>query len=112
MYAYGSPVWRWLYIVFICLHPTVNRFLGRDNEDLLYCIVSVTAAHVFAVADEHAPELALRPAYLSTFSHMTDQASKMGIGNNQSIIAFYDNLQVATLSRNSDTVVYAAMTLT
>lgn len=49
------------------------------------------------MADEHAPELALRPTYLSTFSHMTDQASKMGIGNNKSIIAFYDNIQVATL---------------
>ena len=63
-----------------------------------WCAVT---ADVCAVADEHAPELALRPTYLSTFSHMTDQASKMGIGNNQSIIAFYDNLQVPMLPRNN-----------
>ncbi|KAK7113125.1 ragulator complex protein LAMTOR3-B-like [Littorina saxatilis] len=62
------------------------------------------------VADEHAPELALRPAYLSTFSHMTDQASKMGIGNNQSIIAFYDNLQVVQMNKHPLTVTFIAET--
>ncbi|KAL8591007.1 hypothetical protein ACOMHN_021772 [Nucella lapillus] len=60
------------------------------------------------VADEHAPELALRPAYLSTFSHMTDQASKMGMGTNQSLIAFYDNMQVVQLNQHPLTVTFIA----
>ncbi|KAK7456515.1 hypothetical protein BaRGS_00039371 [Batillaria attramentaria] len=51
------------------------------------------------VADQNAPELALRPTYLSTFSHMADQASKVGMGANQAIISFYDNLQVVQLNR-------------
>ncbi|XP_076458196.1 ragulator complex protein LAMTOR3-A-like [Babylonia areolata] len=60
------------------------------------------------VADEHAPELALRPAYLSAFSHMTDQASKIGMGSNQSIIAFYDNIQVVQLNKHPLTVTFIA----
>lgn len=48
------------------------------------------------VADQVAPELALRAAYLSTFGHMSDQASKIGMGNNLAIISIYDNLQVSS----------------
>lgn len=60
------------------------------------------------VADQNAPELALRPAYLSTFSHMADQASKVGMGTNQAIISFYDNVQVVQLNRNPLMVTFIA----
>lgn len=46
------------------------------------------------VADQMAPDTALRPAFLSVFGVMTEQASKMGMGSNKRIINFYDKYQV------------------
>ncbi|XP_076443847.1 ragulator complex protein LAMTOR3-B-like isoform X2 [Babylonia areolata] len=55
---------------------------------------------VLKMSDEHAPEKALRPAFLSYFSHMTDQASKIGLGNNESVTAFYENIQVVQINKH------------
>ncbi|KAG4080074.1 hypothetical protein HA402_014514 [Bradysia odoriphaga] len=46
------------------------------------------------VANEHAPELAMKPSFLSTFTMATDQSSKLGLGRNQTIICMYSNYQV------------------
>ena len=46
------------------------------------------------VANDNAPELAMKPAVLSTFTTATDQASKLGLGKNQNIICVYSNYQV------------------
>lgn len=46
------------------------------------------------VANEHAPELAMKPSFLSTFTMATDQSSKLGLGKNQTIICMYSNYQV------------------
>jgi mitogen-activated protein kinase kinase 1 interacting protein 1 len=46
------------------------------------------------VATEHAPEMALRPSYLSTFGMASDQAGKLGVGKNNKIISMYSNYQV------------------
>lgn len=46
------------------------------------------------MASEHAPEMALRPSYLSTFGMASDQAGKLGVGKNNKIISMYSNYQV------------------
>lgn len=40
--------------------------------------------------------LATRPAFIATFAMATDQASKLGLGKNQSIICMYSNYQVGS----------------
>lgn len=49
---------------------------------------------VLSVADEKAPELALKPNFLSTFAMATDQGSKLGLGKNKTVICMYSNYQV------------------
>ena len=46
------------------------------------------------MASEHAPEMALRPSYLSTFGMASDQAGKLGVGKNNKIISMYSNYRV------------------
>lgn len=50
------------------------------------------------VANEHAPELAMKPSFLSTFTMATDQSSKLGLGKNQTIICMYSNYQVTSFN--------------
>lgn len=47
-------------------------------------------------SDDATPEVALatRPTFLATFTMATDQASKLGLGKNQSIVCMYSNYQV------------------
>lgn len=52
---------------------------------------------VIRATSENAPgELALatKPTFLATFTMATDQASKLGLGKNQSIVCMYSNYQV------------------
>lgn len=49
---------------------------------------------VISVADEKAPELAMRASFLSTFGMATDQGSKLGLGKNKTIICMYSSYQV------------------
>ena len=46
------------------------------------------------VATEQTPELVLRHNFLGTFGLAANQASKLGIGTNKSIICMYENHQV------------------
>ena len=48
----------------------------------------------FAVCNEHAPELAMRPKFLGTAGLAMDQAGKLGLSSNKSIISMYGNYQV------------------
>ncbi|XP_013406226.1 ragulator complex protein LAMTOR3-A isoform X1 [Lingula anatina] len=54
---------------------------------------------VFKVSTENAPELALRPTFLSTFGMATDQASKLGLSKNKSMISTYSAFQVVHLNK-------------
>jgi mitogen-activated protein kinase kinase 1 interacting protein 1 len=49
------------------------------------------------VANENAPELAMRASFLSTFGMATDQGSKLGLGKNNVIICMYSSYQVINL---------------
>ncbi|KAL6088584.1 hypothetical protein STEG23_001818 [Scotinomys teguina] len=48
---------------------------------------------VIKVANDSAPEHALRPGFLSTFALATDQGSKLGLSKNKSIICYYNTYQ-------------------
>ncbi|XP_020036591.1 ragulator complex protein LAMTOR3 isoform X4 [Castor canadensis] len=52
---------------------------------------------VIKVANDNAPEHALRPGFLSTFALATDQGSKLGLSKNKSIICYYNTYQVFIL---------------
>ncbi|XP_063281551.1 ragulator complex protein LAMTOR3 isoform X1 [Pelobates fuscus] len=54
---------------------------------------------VIKVANENAPEHALRPSFLSTFALATDQGSKLGLSKNKSIICYYNTYQVIQFNR-------------
>ncbi|XP_065199055.1 ragulator complex protein LAMTOR3-B-like [Sycon ciliatum] len=53
---------------------------------------------VAKVLNGDVPEAASRPGFLATFSMATEQASKLGLGANKSLICFYDNCQVVHLN--------------
>lgn len=54
----------------------------------------------YLVANDNAPEYALRPAFLSTFALATDQGSKLGLSKNKSIICYYNTYQVLSLLKS------------
>lgn len=51
---------------------------------------------ISAKAEDAPPEinLATKPTFLATYTMATDQASKLGLGKNQSIVCMYSNYQV------------------
>lgn len=42
-------------------------------------------------------DVALMPSFISTFTNATDQAGKLGLGKNKSIISMHSNYQVKAL---------------
>ncbi|KAM6980653.1 ragulator complex protein LAMTOR3 [Aplochiton taeniatus] len=54
---------------------------------------------VIKVANDNAPEYALRPGFLSTFALATDQGSKLGLSKNKSIICYYNSYQIVQFNR-------------
>lgn len=40
--------------------------------------------------------LATKPSFISTYTMATDQASKLGLGKNQSAVCMYSNYQVSS----------------
>lgn len=63
----------------------------------LHCILITDREGVplVRVVTERAPQLALRPTFISTFGMATDQASKLGLGRNKTIISMYSSYQVS-----------------
>lgn len=74
-----------------------DRFSSRVNG--LHCILITDRDGVPLVRSvtERAPQLALRPNFISTFGMATDQASKLGLGRNKTIISMYSSYQVKFL---------------
>lgn len=85
--------------------------MADDIEEYLHRLVStvdglegviisdrdgVPVAKAFISSD--IPEAATRPGFLATFSMATEQASKLGLGANKSLVCLYDNFQVVHLN--------------
>ncbi|XP_076348913.1 late endosomal/lysosomal adaptor, MAPK and MTOR activator 3 isoform X1 [Tachypleus tridentatus] len=54
---------------------------------------------VLKAATENAPELAMRPSFLTTVGMATDQAGKLGMGKSQRIACIYGKYQVIHFNR-------------
>ncbi|XP_031624649.1 ragulator complex protein LAMTOR3 homolog [Contarinia nasturtii] len=56
---------------------------------------------ISAKADDAALEigLATKPTFLATYTMATDQAGKLGLGKNQSIVCMYSNYQIIQMNK-------------
>ena len=84
---------------FYCLQDS-KKFLHEllNSVEGLYSIIITDrdGVPVLSVANEVAPELAMRTNFLSTFTMATEQGSKLGLGKNKSVICMYSSYQVIT----------------
>lgn len=48
---------------------------------------------------EKAPEMAMRPGFLSTFTLAVDQGSKLGIGKTQTLVSTYSQYQIVQMNK-------------
>ncbi|XP_020957386.1 ragulator complex protein LAMTOR3 isoform X3 [Sus scrofa] len=85
------------HMIFYILFQDLKRFLYKklpSVEGLHAIVVSDRdGVPVIKVANDNAPEHALRPGFLSTFALATDQGSKLGLSKNKSIICYYNTYQ-------------------
>ncbi|CAG9788881.1 unnamed protein product [Diatraea saccharalis] len=81
------------------LRKYLNHLLEKVNG--LHCILITDRDGVPLVraVTERAPQLALRPNFISTFGMATDQASKLGLGRNKTIISMYSSYQVIQMNK-------------
>lgn len=56
--------------------------------------------------------LATKPQFIATYTMATDQASKLGLGKNQSIVCMYSNYQVSQYDINIENLLSGLMVLT
>lgn len=81
----------------------LKKFLYEllNSVDALHSILITDrdGVPVVSVANEKAPESAMRPSFLSTFGVATDQASKLGLGKNKTIISMYSGYQVIQMNK-------------
>ncbi|PKK26212.1 late endosomal/lysosomal adaptor, MAPK and MTOR activator 3 [Columba livia] len=82
-------------------HPGSSPQQPRTGVEGLHAIVvsDRDGVPVIKVANDNAPEHALRPGFLSTFALATDQGSKLGLSKNKSIICYYNTYQVVQFNR-------------
>ncbi|CAO2600162.1 Ragulator complex protein LAMTOR3, partial [Lemmus lemmus] len=76
--------------------------LGESQKFLFQAyklILREKGVHHGGLANDSAPEHALRPGFLSTFALATDQGSKLGLSKNKSIICYYNTYQVVQFNR-------------
>ncbi|XP_074647584.1 ragulator complex protein LAMTOR3-A-like isoform X2 [Tubulanus polymorphus] len=73
----------------------------RKSVDGLHAIIVTDrdGVPILKVCDEAVPELSTRPNFLSTFGIATEQASKLGLQKNKSMVCIYSNYQVIHLNK-------------
>lgn len=75
-----------------------TTFSYRVNGIMCIIVTDRDGTPVINVKTDDAPleiALATKPHFLATYTMATDQASKLGLGKNQSIICMYSNYQVS-----------------
>ncbi|GFR62151.1 ragulator complex protein LAMTOR3 [Elysia marginata] len=80
------------------LKSYLNKQMATVDNLHAIAITDRDGVVIVKVANQMAPDTALRQAFLSVFGIMTEQASKMGIGNNSKIINFYDRFQTVQIN--------------
>ncbi|XP_036592637.1 ragulator complex protein LAMTOR3-like [Trichosurus vulpecula] len=80
----------------------LKRFLYKklpSVEDLHAIVSDRDGVPVIKVANDNAPEHALRLGFLSTFALATDQGSTLGLSKNKSIVYYYNIYQGVQFNR-------------
>lgn len=67
----------------------------------LYCILisDRDGVPIIMVQNDKAPELAMKPAFLSTFGLAIDRGSKLGLGKTKTLICSYSQYQVIQMNK-------------
>lgn len=77
----------------------VSQILKRIPGLYAIAVTDRDGVPLLRVSKEGSPELALRATFLATFGMATDQASKMGLSNNKSMICIYSSYQVVHFNK-------------
>ncbi|XP_037658512.1 ragulator complex protein LAMTOR3-like [Choloepus didactylus] len=90
------------------LKPFLYKKLPRVGGLRAIVVSDRDGVTVTKVANDNAPEHALRPCFLSSFALATDQGSKLGLSKNESIICYYNTYQVVLSNRSPLVVSFIA----
>ena len=89
----------------------LQKYLKRllpTVEGLLSIIISDRDGVQLVAAHDQAPPGTLRPPFLGTFAIATEQASKLGLGKNKSIISYYSGHQVIQFNHSPLVLTFVA----
>ncbi|XP_061389827.1 late endosomal/lysosomal adaptor, MAPK and MTOR activator 3 [Musca autumnalis] len=79
-----------------------NYFEGLLKKVHGLYIIQITdrdGAPVMRVSQEKNVDFTLTPSFISTFTTASDQAGKLGLGRNKTIISMYSNYQVVQMNK-------------
>jgi mitogen-activated protein kinase kinase 1 interacting protein 1 len=77
----------------------IRQLLRRVEGVQAIVVTDRDGVPILKAATENVPELALRPIFLATFGMATEQASKMGLSKNKTIICIYSSYQVVHFNK-------------
>ncbi|XP_068710641.1 ragulator complex protein LAMTOR3-A-like isoform X1 [Montipora capricornis] len=80
------------------IHHYFEDLMTRHEGLLAIMITDRDGVPLVKVSDPKVPQNALRASFLSTFSTTAEQASKLGLLKNKSIVCFFASYQVVHFS--------------
>ncbi|XP_055919156.1 ragulator complex protein LAMTOR3 homolog [Eupeodes corollae] len=76
-----------------------NGLLQKVNGLYLILITDRDGVPLLKVSQERNVDFALMPSFIPTFTTASDQAGKLGLGRNKTIISMYSNFQVVQMNK-------------
>ncbi|XP_055388106.1 ragulator complex protein LAMTOR3 homolog [Condylostylus longicornis] len=76
-----------------------NNLINKVNNLYLILITDRDGVPLLRVSHNKNMDLALFPTLIPTFTTSSDQATKLGLGRNRTIISIYSNYQVVQMNK-------------
>ncbi|KAM7350963.1 late endosomal/lysosomal adaptor, MAPK and MTOR activator 3 [Cochliomyia hominivorax] len=76
-----------------------KNLLKKINGLYIIQITDRDGAPVMRVSQDKNVDFTLTPSFISTFTTASDQAGKLGLGRNKTIISMYSNYQVVQMNK-------------
>uniref|UniRef100_A0A1A9WM34 Roadblock/LAMTOR2 domain-containing protein n=1 Tax=Glossina brevipalpis TaxID=37001 RepID=A0A1A9WM34_9MUSC len=76
-----------------------NALLNKINGLHLIIITDRDGAPLMQFSHDKNVNFALTPSFIQTFTTASDQAGKLGLGRNKTIISMYSNYQVVQMNK-------------
>ncbi|TMW47828.1 hypothetical protein DOY81_007101 [Sarcophaga bullata] len=76
-----------------------KNLLKKINGLYIIQITDRDGAPVMRVSQDKNVDFTLTPSFISTFTTASDQASKLGLNRNKTIISMYSNYQVVQMNK-------------